>query len=171
MPLKKLLLTPAESGYTVDDGDETLSIKLDGGKARYRKDMLNATATVRVRWQCDRYEYEYLKAFYKGSASDTGATPFLLDLIIDEAFQLTEHTCYFIPGKFKLNRIRGHLHEVQADLEVIPKTYFDGYYDIIVLLYELFPDDPTGTAATAYFNAIHQLVNVEMPSIPVMQYE
>ena len=162
MALKKFTIPPEESRYTFKDGEETLRAELEGGKGRYRKDILNATYRVTVRWVLNQIQYEYLRAFYKATTTaDSGSSPFLIDLLLDEAQQLTEHTAYFIPKKLKLNKVRGLSHEVQAELEVIPKEYTDGYFDTVVFFYETYGENQQGAADL--LNQLEQLVNVDLP--------
>ena len=125
---------------------------------------MNATSIVNVTWTFTRSQFEYFRAFYKGSTV-SGALPFLIDLVLDEAFALTEHQANFIPKKVRTSRVRGHSYQVTADLEVKPFAYADGYYDAIVFLYEEFGDDAAGAASL--FNQLEQFVNVDLPSTPV----
>lgn len=165
--MKKMLLTPEEGNYTVLDGIETISAQLDGGQGRYRQDIQNASLTVTCTWICTRAEYEYLRAFYKGSAAARASQTFLIDLIVDQAFGLTEHKANFVPGKFKVSQVKGHSFKIDATLEVRPVIYEDGYYDAIVYLYEEFGEDQQ--AAADLFNQLHLLMNVQLPAIPVFQ--
>ena len=133
MTLSKLLVTPEEDSYTMEDGEEVQSTKLDGGAGRYRRDIIGATSRVRCRWKLSQEEYLYFRAFYRSTILN-GSLPFLIDLLLDWPL-LTEHTAYF-DGEPKLSRISGHMHQVQADLEVEPVALDAEYYDAIVMLYE-----------------------------------
>ncbi len=118
MALNKLKLTPDSSSYSVTDGKEVVATQLDGGAARYRRDILGATSTVSVSFILGTVEYSYLRAFYKALVS-SGATPFLIDLILDKP-ELTEHKAYFVPGSIQLTAQKGLTYWVSAQLEVYP---------------------------------------------------
>ena len=161
MPLKKFQIPPEQASYAVDDGESVIRTVLDGGKGKYRTDILNATSTVDVTWVFSAIEYEYFRAFFKGTAAAQGATPFLIDLILDEAQALTEHTAYFIPNKTKLTKVRGMSYTVKAQLEVEPKEYTEGYFDFIVYMYETYGENQQGMADM--LAQLEQLVNVDLP--------
>lgn len=118
MALIKLNLAPDQSGYAVTDGTAVVSTALDGGAARYRKDIANATAAVNVQWSLSPMEFRYLKTFFT-LLIDKGANAFLLDLYLDSE-ELTEHECHFVPGTFKLTGQKGKQFTVGAQLEAEP---------------------------------------------------
>lgn len=123
MAISKLIIPPDNSSYTVADGKEVVSTVLDGGAARYRRDILGATSTVSATWILGRDEYKYLRSFYRG-VTQKGALPFLIDLVLD-SFELTEHKAYFLPGSMQLTGQKGLTHWVSAQLEVYPKEDID----------------------------------------------
>ena len=123
MAISKLIIPPDNSSYTVADGKEVVSTVLDGGAARYRRDILGATSTLSVTWILGRDEYKYLRSFYRG-VTQKGALPFLIDLLLD-SFELTEHKAYFLPGSMQLTGQKGLTHWVSAQLEVYPKEDTD----------------------------------------------
>lgn len=118
MVMMKFTIPPDNSAYSVTDGKEVVATKLDGGAARYRRDIIGATSTVNVSWILGRDEYKYLRSFYRG-VTGKGATPFLIDLILDD-FELTEHKVYFIPGSMQLTGQEGLTYWASAQLEVCP---------------------------------------------------
>lgn len=118
MALTKLNLPPDQSAYSVTDGNEVTSTKLDGGASRFRKDVLGATSTVIVQWSIGPENYKYLRSFYR-ALTLKGARPFSIDLYLDESF-LTEHKAYFIPGSMRLQSQQGLKFVVAAQLEVYP---------------------------------------------------
>ncbi len=160
MTLKKFIIPPEQASYSVTDGEEVARIELDGGKGKYRTDILNSSSLVNVTWLFTPAQYEYFRAFYKGSAAASGATPFLIDLILDEALTLTEHTAYFIPKKVKLKKVQGMSYSVSAQLEAIPTVYSDGYFDWIVTMYETYGEDQQGIITM--LNQLDQLVNIDL---------
>lgn len=118
MALTKFIYVPDSSSYSVADGIEVLSTKLDGGASRYRKDILGATSTVDCTWILGQTDYKYFRAFFR-ALTEKGATPFLIDLILDEP-ALTEHKAYFIPSSIRLTGTQGNIFWVSAQLEVYP---------------------------------------------------
>lgn len=118
MPLTKFILIPDSSSYSVQDGMEVSSTKLDGGAARYRRDILGATSKVEATWILDPGEFRYIRAFYR-SMTVSGSAPFMIDLIVDRP-ELTEHKAYFVPGGLQLTQQKGLTYYVSATLEVYP---------------------------------------------------
>jgi hypothetical protein len=164
--MKKFLYPPDQASYSLSDGKEVVATQLEGGASRYRRDIINASVFVDVVWTFSTYQYDYFRAFLKGSAADRGSKPFLIDLIIDEATQLTEHEAYFIPGSIRTASVRGLMVQVQASLEVKPIVYEDGYFDLVVALTEEF-GDRLPQEVQSLFNNLHEFVNVKLPSLGV----
>lgn len=123
MGLIKLTLAPDQAGYQVTDGTEVVSTALDGGAARYRKDIARASAAVNVQWRLNPIEFRYLKTFFT-LLVDKGSKAFLLDMYIDRE-ELTEHACHFVPGSFRLIGQRGKQFTVSAQLEATPTKLTD----------------------------------------------
>jgi len=119
----KFVIPPDNSAYSVTDGNEVVSTQLDGGAARYRKDILSATSIVNVSWVLDRDGYYYGRSFFRGITSK-GALPFLIDLILDD-YVLTEHKAYFKPNSWQLTGQKGLTYYVSAQLEVYPNEDID----------------------------------------------
>jgi hypothetical protein len=113
--LPKLYLTPDSNSYGVKDGKEVISVQLDGGASRFRRDVVGASSTISVKWTVDADGYRTLRDFYESIGN--GAEPFLIDLIWEDA-DLTEHEAHIIPGTFKLDSQEGRTYVVSADLEV-----------------------------------------------------
>lgn len=118
MGLTKFTIPPESTGYAMEDPNEVVAIKLDGGASRYRRDKLGGTSKVSVKWSFDRDEYHYFRAFYR-SLLGRGAQPFLIDLVIDLPDPI-EHKAYFVPGTVRLQEQRGHYYGVTAELEAYP---------------------------------------------------
>lgn len=118
MALTKFTIPPEATGYSMEDPNEVIAIKLDGGASRYRRDKLGGTSKVSVKWSFDREEYRYFRAFYR-SLLGRGSQPFLIDLVIDLPDPI-EHKAYFVPGTVRLQEQRGHYYGVTAELEAYP---------------------------------------------------
>lgn len=153
--IQKLIFPPDQSSYSVTDGTEVLSVQLDGGASRFRQDILNANCKITVQWTLDRDKYAYIKSFYK-YLTMSGALPFLLDLYIDNPYELTEHVCHFVPGTFGLKSQSGLAFVVSAQIEAIPVE--DQNLIDFSLLYGLFTDE-----YQAYVDAFNELMNVDIP--------
>lgn len=155
MSLIKLMLPPDQTSYTVTDGAEVVSVDLDGGAARYRRDILGATSRVAVQWTAGVDEYKYLRGFYRG-ITISGSLPFEIDLIVD-ANELTTHKAYFIPKSFALRQQQGLTYIVGAELEIYPADITDSL-SAFVLLYNEF-----GKTWAQYENIINEMMNVTIP--------
>lgn len=123
MAITKFIIPPDNSQYSVTDGKEVVATQLDGGAARYRRDIIGATSTVNASWILGREEFDYLRSFYRG-VTGKGAKPFFIDLILDE-FEPKEHKAYFVPGSMQLTQQKGLTHWVSAQLEVCPNEDTD----------------------------------------------
>jgi len=152
----KFVLAPTQASYGVRDGQTTLSVKLDGGASRYRRDVLNATRAVSCEWVLSAEDFLYFRTFYN-TETVSGSGSFLIDLIIDDA-DLTEHEAHFVPNTVQMSVLSGTTYSVRADLEAKPITR-DALYDAaIVDVYDAYG----GTvAARAVLNQFEQLVNVD----------
>lgn len=157
MALSKLILPPDKEGYSVTDGTEVIAVQLDGGAARYRRDVLGATSRVPVQWKLNPGNYRYLRAFYR-TATNNGATPFLIDLLMDEP-TLTEHQAYFVPGSMKLSSVSGLTHTVAAELEVIPDLPDAAYDAALVMIYEEY--GPYGSVTI--LDELEAFANITLP--------
>lgn len=159
MALQKLSVTPTQASYSVNDGREVVSIQLDGGAARYRRDILNANSIVSVNWVLDKTGFNYIRGFYRVTTA-SGSLPFLIDLIIDEA-DLTEHEAHFTPNSLKVTGIDGGRYLVSAELEVKPNVPSDDNISFIVLFGEYGSDYETLFALDE--DIINQAINQEIP--------
>lgn len=161
----KLSLVPQQAQYSVDAEEAAiLRVQLDGGAGRYRRDLLGATQVVNVTWALDPGEYHYIQAFYR--AVGRGATPFLVDLIL-EGQELDEYTVNFLPGTFRLAGVSGLRYQVSASLEVRPSEGIDDedYNTALVDLFDAF--GPTAYnadgPAALLFSELETASNVEFP--------
>jgi hypothetical protein len=117
--LPSLTLQPHSPNYTADIATgAVVSIKLDGGAGRYRRDYLGATATIAVEWILDPDDYNTLYTFFHTTLFD-GALPFTVPLIF-ESSTVETYKAYFVPDTFILYSQEGLSYTVQASLEVLP---------------------------------------------------
>lgn len=123
MALSKFIIPPDSSAYSVADGNEVVSVQLDGGLSRRRRDIIGASSKVDVSWILTQDGYAYLRSFFRG-ITGKGALPFLIDLILDD-YELTEHTANFVKDSLKLTGQKGHTYWMSAQLEVIPNEDTD----------------------------------------------
>ncbi len=152
----KCIIPPNQSSYSVKDGTEVIRVKLDGGKGRYRRDILNSTSTVNVAWTVGADEYEYLRAFYKVMKVNA-STPFKIDLILDSA-SLTEHDAFFIPDTMQLQEQKGLTYIVAAQLEVVPLPQNYQNDDYLVNMWQEF-----GADWPVWADKLDTIVNVDWP--------
>jgi hypothetical protein len=110
-------ISPEQSDYSFTDDGGVVAIEVEGGHARYRRDILNGHIRCKVSWKVDPDGYAYLRAFYRSHLN--GGTPFTIDLILLSS-ELTTHTAWFLPGTFSLTSKEGNSYTVAAELEVVP---------------------------------------------------
>jgi hypothetical protein len=154
---EKLTLSPDTSGYSITDGKQAIRQQLDGGRGRYRQDIANPAISVKCKWILNQVKYEYMRRFYHTTYG--GALPFTIDLLLDDGTVLTEVTANFIPGKFRVNNVKGTSYVVTAELEIEPPEQDEQTNTSYVTLYNAYGDD-----SQAFINALNQLVNVTMPA-------
>jgi len=157
MALHKFIIPPDQDGYGFNDGLETLSVSLDGGASKFRRDVLNSNTRLSVQWTLSPENYEYIRCFYR-EFIESGSLPFLMDLYLDSSSALTEHECHFIPGTFGLRSQRGYTFTVGATIEAkpieIPQSELDKY-----ALYSLFGEE------WAYNEDLFDnIINIQIPA-------
>ena len=134
MPTPYLLLRPEVTGYSATPGSEVVAVPLEGGKAFYRRDKLNAAWTVTVQWVLTKPQYEYFWAFYRSQLVQ-GSLSFNLDLITDRG-TVERHLCHFAPNTVpRLTQQMGLAYWVQADLEV-EAPYLDAARNLKILEFQ-----------------------------------
>ena len=153
--IQKLIIPPDQNGYSVMDGNEVLSVQLDGGASKFRQDILNSVSKVSVQWTLDAIQFNYIRSFYKYTLK-SGSLAFLLDLYLDNPFELTEHVCHIVPETFGLKSQAGQSFVVGCTIEAEPIT--DQNLIDAGLLYGLF-----GEEYLAYNDTFDNLMNVEIP--------
>lgn len=114
--MAKLHLKPISAGYSAQQASGVLSVILDGGASRYRRDVLHGAFRVTATWACNREQYDYLCAFFR-TATEGGSLPFEVSLRLD-AEKRKDYEASFIPDTFRLARMEGRLRIVEAELEV-----------------------------------------------------
>ena len=117
MNMEKLKLTPDSSGYSVDFGSETTSVKLSGGSSRVRKTVLKPSHTVKVSYTLGLQEYKYITAFFRTQS----AQKFTMDLVIDG--ELEEYIFTLVPKSFRLTGQKGLMYAVNFTVEAEYKDY------------------------------------------------
>jgi hypothetical protein len=158
MPLPTLTLAPDQASYSAGTAEnEILSVKLDGGFSRYRRDILKSSFSVSVQWSVGPTEYSYLRAFYRNSIN-SGLNAFYINLIIDGP-ALDVYEAHFVPGSFSLQSINGYQHVVAATLEVKPNEADTVYDATLVFMYEQYDGE-----LHRFMNSLEYFVNVFAPS-------
>jgi len=154
--MRKFLIPPDQEGYSVKDGNEVISVVLDGGASRSRSDIRNSASRVTCTWKTNGFGYEYIRTFFKVGAS-SAALPFLIDLY-GEFETLTEHTAKFVPGTMTLSSQRGNSFIVNAELEVLPNAEDFAYQEDMMILY-----DNLDLELAWFFAALEKAANVDFP--------
>lgn len=132
--MSKLKLDPAQGSYSAKLGPETIATQLAGGRSRYRRDQLGATAIAAVEWVLDAGGYDYFMAFHRQSTAH-GSLPFTLDAHLDKA-PLAEYTAYFIPDSVELAGVKGTAYVVTAQLEIVPLAENVGADNALIAAWE-----------------------------------
>lgn len=149
---------PTQASYLVEDSaSEVLRVQLDGGAARFRRDIIGVTKMVNCRWILGRGGYDYIRAFYR--VFNDGARPFLIDLIVEESALIGCKT-WFVPQSFRLAEQRGNAYICTAQLEIEPPLYdpkVDG--DILDLT------DALGENWREWTDRLDAIVNIRWPEV------
>jgi len=112
------LPTPEQDGYRLRRGKEFVSIRLDGGRSRVRRDILGASHIATCTFVCTPEEYTALTGFLRETVRSRTEL-FRLPLLIDAPVAVN-HLCCVLDDPEELARTRGYSHTVQVTLEVIP---------------------------------------------------
>lgn len=147
--MEKLQLLPEQAGYSYKRGSELLSVQLDGGRSKIRKDLEGVPSIVECRWFLSDCDYQYFTAFLNNRINK-GLDFFLIDLILDQPFT-EEFVARFVPDSIEMGNVRGLSVVVGAELEVEPTNdlLFD---DAILALY----------GEKDLLNLLEQLVNYDL---------
>lgn len=114
----KCKLQPDSTNYDAISNAASVSVQLDGGASRFRKDQLGAAVVVDAQWSLGPDDYNWIMAFYR-TGTDQGADAFTIDLVWDKA-DVATYTAHFVPGTFSLASQIGLTYVVKAQLEIIP---------------------------------------------------
>lgn len=116
---------PEQDSYSAKYGEQIVSIDLDGGLPRQRKDFDNAASSFTVKWILDRAKFEKIQSFYRAYVRSGGA-PFLIDLILDDS-GILEYTAVIVADSWSFDSIEGFTYTVSCELKVEYKDWDTGY--------------------------------------------
>jgi hypothetical protein len=157
MTLPKLLLSPTIQGYGYSPQNEVISIQLDGGSPRKRRDKIGAYGSVNCNFILSSTQYRYFMAFYRTKIK-SGALPFRMDIKTDDA-ELLEHECFIKDDSVKLTSARGDLFFLSLNLEVKPIARNETEDILLIDLYEFYGDNTDEMIVL-----LSELVNETLPS-------
>jgi hypothetical protein len=109
---------PEQDGYRLRRGNESVSIRLDGGASRVRRDVVGASHTAECTWLLDHDEYTALTGFFR-ERLQSRTRLFRIPLLIDTAVTVN-YLARPLDAPEELGSTRGRMHTVRATLEVIP---------------------------------------------------
>lgn len=155
MPLPKLPFIPEKSSYIYNVNRDVVSVELDGGLPRKRRDIAGSASRVECTWFLLPHQYQYFMALYRFELK-RGALPFLVDLLIEQPY-LEEMKASFVADSLSMKQI-GLSFEVSAELEVVPVSD-DDFDEIVTLFY----DD--NNAENPLWNQLEQLSNFDLAAL------
>lgn len=153
--MAKLLLTPLIQGYSYSPKNEVVSIDLDGGSPRKRRDKIGVYGAVNCQFILTSNQYRYFMAFYRTKIK-SGSLSFTIDLKTEDAF-LIEHEAFIRNDSLKLTQQKGDLFYISLSLEVKPITRSESEDESIIDLYEA-----GGENYAELLSGIEKLVNIDM---------
>lgn len=109
---------PEQDGYSLRRGNDLVSIRLDGGPARLRKDSLGTPHEVTCTWLCNPVEYTVLTGFLRERVQSRSQF-FRIPLLIDVPTAVN-YLARVLDGPEELQSTRGESFVVRATLEVLP---------------------------------------------------
>jgi hypothetical protein len=131
----KLPYLPERTSYVYKQTANVVSVRLNGGMSKSRRDLIGSTSVVSCQWFLDNEEFEYFMAFYKVIAQE-GARAFKADLLLDKP-TVQEFDCKFIPDTLQSIAPSALSFNVSAELEVTPIE--DTEKDLIWFMYNANP--------------------------------
>lgn len=108
---------PDQDSYQYTPGQQMLSVQLEGGGPRLRRDYINPNHTVTCNYSCTREQYLILMGFFRERAQQF-SKPFQANLVIDVPV-LIPYICRLV-GEPKLINVQGFLYTVQVTYSVNP---------------------------------------------------
>ncbi|SUX92019.1 Uncharacterised protein [Bordetella trematum] len=111
----RLPFNPIEAGYSIQPGDETCGIALDGGSGRYQRGVADAADTVEASWALFEGEYDAFMGFVR-IWRRRGGPFFLVSLPLDGSLA-EDYMASFIPKTVRLASKSGPVFIVSATLE------------------------------------------------------
>lgn len=157
MPYLEFL--PDSDGYSVDFVSPVVSVKLNAGPSRIRRDLIGTPFNVNVSYKFTPEQYRAFMGFYN-AVTIYGSEQFVTDLIIEDC-ELLKYECTFVPDSIKLAEQRGLYFNVVCQIEAVPlETSVTTNEDIAILWeeygprYMQFPTDE---------DRLHIVVNIEYP--------
>lgn len=160
MTLPKLELAPDQDSYTYQDPYSTDRNELEGGRSRFRRDLLKATVSINVQWTLDEEGYNDFREFYNTTV-DSGSDTFRIDLYLDEP-DLTEHEANFVVGSVRLVSQSGSVYIVASRLEVTPLEADEDYDNGFVDIYGCYGSAEVGKNV---LDGLNLLVNTQLPDL------
>jgi hypothetical protein len=112
-----LLFSPLSPSYAFTPSDNMISVKLDGGRSRLRRDQLAGDGLIEANWILDRGEYTTFMGFFRERIQDC-SRDFRCNLVLDVNASVP-YVCRCI-SRPKLTSQSGNAFYVSATLEVTP---------------------------------------------------
>ncbi len=154
---------PLRASYSFQDAEsDAYAVQHNGGAPAYRKGFDENSITMPVVWRLQGSDINAFFAFY---VTDTGrgASPFEIDLILDDPFNVTTHKAYFLPDSMQIKWQSDDIMTVSATLEVKPNEYdVEAGLDMVGAYNEFGPG--WRTAFLPVEDDFNTLVNVDIPA-------
>lgn len=117
--LETLPFVPEKASYNYSKTSDVISVQLDGGLSRSRRDIIDNAAYIDCEWFFDSLEFDYFMLFHKVVAG-RGAISFQIHLLLDKP-ELETFTAKFVPNSIQVSEPSSQSYRVTAQLEVEPK--------------------------------------------------
>jgi hypothetical protein len=135
--MEKFLVPPQQPGLAISESSEAwLTVELEGGLPRTRRDLFDPEPTVDVSWVLTISTYTYLTEFYRASAA-RDFEPFEIDLYVENGATLTTVEARFVPKSLKLTRQTGNTYFVSAQLVIVVDRIDDTWPPYVETVEEL----------------------------------
>ena len=147
--MEKLTLPPDQFSYVYNPAKDVVSIELDGGLSKSRRDIQGSAAIIDCNWFLNLADYQYFRAFFNFNTKK-GAQSFLIDLLVDQPY-LEEYEAKFVPDSVTMDNPIGLSRKITARLEIVPIEDSD-FDEMILLLHD----------GTEILNLLEKLTNVDL---------